>query len=121
MWGSGQVAEKESGEKKWFENKRLPGLTHKAPDTSQVWDFCIKLNPECWIWVLSFLDTQVSLAPTHVSKFVSKLVTLSDFQSLVNDGRSNKKSSKNKVHLFSNLVSGRTLLTHENVYEGLNA
>ena len=52
--GPGQVAEKESGEKKWFENKRLPGLTHKAPDTSQVWDFCIKLNPECWISVLSF-------------------------------------------------------------------
>ena len=31
------------------------------------------------------------------------------------------KNSKNKVHLFSNFVSGRTLLTHENVYEGLNA
>ena len=36
---------------------------------------------------LLFLDTQVSLAPTHVSKLVSPLVgllvTLSDFQSLV--------------------------------------
>ena len=31
------------------------------------------------------------------------------------------KNSKNKVHLFSNFVSGRTLLTHKNVYEGLNA
>ena len=31
------------------------------------------------------------------------------------------KNSKNKVHLFSNFVSGRTFLTHENVYEGLNA
>ena len=38
----------------------------------------------------SFLDTQVSLAPTHVSK----LVTLSDFQSLVSNGRSNKKKFK---------------------------
>ena len=28
---------------------------------------------------------------------------------------------KFKVHLFSNFVSGRTLPTHENVYEGLNA
>ena len=36
-------------------------------------------------------------------------------------GRSNKKISKNKVHLFSNFVSGRTLLTHKNLYEGLNA
>ena len=72
-----------------------------------------------------FLDTQVSLAPTHVSKLVGWLVgwlvTLSDFQSLVSNGRSNKKSSKNKVHLFSNFASGRTLPTHENVYEGLNA
>ena len=72
-----------------------------------------------------FLDTQVSLAPTHVSWLVgwlvSWLVTLSDFQSLVSNGRSNKKSSKNKVHLFSNFASGRTLPTHENVYEGLNA
>ena len=36
---------------------------------------------------LLFLDTQVSLAPTHVSKLVGPsvcpLVTLSDFQSLV--------------------------------------
>ena len=68
-----------------------------------------------------FLDTQVSLAPTHVSKLVGKLVTLSDFQSLVSNGRSNKKSSKNKVHLFSNFASGRILPTHKNVYEGLNA
>ena len=34
---------------------------------------------------------------------------------------SNKKSSKNKVHLFLNFAFGRTLPTHENVYEGLNA
>ena len=77
------------------------------------------------IKILLFLDTQVSLAPTHVSWLVSwlvgPLVTLSDFRSLVSNGRSKKKSSKNKVHLFSNFVSGRTLLTHENVYEGLNA
>ena len=33
-------------------------------------------------WIV-FLDTQVSLAPTHVRKSVSWLVTLSDFQSLV--------------------------------------
>ena len=61
---------------------------------------------------LVFLDTQVSLAPTHVSKLVSwlvsPLVTLSDFQSLVSNGRSNQKNSKNKVHLFSNFASGRT-------------
>jgi len=67
----------------------------------------------------------VSLAPTHVSwlvgKLVGPLVTLSDFQSLVSNGRSNKKSSKNKVYLFSNFASGRTLPTHKNVYEGLNA
>ena len=73
------------------------------------------------ILVICFLDTQVSLAPTHVSKLVSWLVTLSDFQSLVSNGRSNKKSSKNKVHLLSNFASGRTLPTHDNVYEGLNA
>ena len=45
---------------------------------------------------LSFLDTQVSLAPTHVSWLVSwlvgPLVTLSDFQSLVSNGRSNQKN-----------------------------
>ena len=60
-----------------------------------------------------FLDTQVSLAPTHVSWLVGPLVTLSDFQSLVSNGRSNQKSSKNKVHLFSNFASGRTLPTHK--------
>ena len=48
-------------------------------------------------------------------------VTLSDFQSLVSNGRSNQKVEKNKVHLFSNFASGRTLPTHKNVYEGLNA
>ena len=32
---------------------------------------------------LGFLDTQVSLAPTHVSKLVRWSVTLSDFKSLV--------------------------------------
>ena len=31
------------------------------------------------------------------------------------------KKFKKKVHLLSNFVSGRTLLTHKNVYEGLNA
>ena len=31
------------------------------------------------------------------------------------------KKLKKKVHLFLNFVSGRTLPTHENVYEGLNA
>ena len=49
---------------------------------------------------MDFLDTQMSLAPTHVSwlvgwlvgKLVSWLVTLSDFQSLVSNGQSNKKS-----------------------------
>ena len=35
-----------------------------------------------WIFV-TFLDTQVSLAPTHVRLSVGWLVTLSDFQSLV--------------------------------------
>merc|ERR1712001_247359 len=39
---------------------------------------------------------------------VGKLVTLSDFQSLVSNGRSNQKISKNKVHIFSNFASGRT-------------
>merc|ERR1712055_268948 len=43
-------------------------------------------------------------------------VTLSDFQSLVSNGRSNKKSSKNKVNLFTNFASGRTLPTNKNVY-----
>merc|ERR1712055_890095 len=43
-----------------------------------------------------------------VGKLVSWLVTLSDFQSLVSNGRSNQKSSKNKVHLFLNFASGRT-------------
>ena len=43
------------------------------------------------------------------------------FNRYLGDGCSNQKNSKNKVHLFLNFVSGRTLLTHENVYEGLNA
>merc|ERR1712141_544009 len=34
--------------------------------------------------------------------------TLSDFQSLASNGRSNQKNSKNLVHLFSNFDSGRT-------------
>ena len=46
-----------------------------------------------------------------VGQSVSWSVTLSDFQSLVSNGRSNKKSSKNKVHLFSNFASGRTSYT----------
>merc|ERR1712055_679362 len=43
-----------------------------------------------------------------VGKLMGWLVTLSDFQSLVSNGRSNQKSSKNKVHLFLNFASGRT-------------
>ena len=75
------------------------------------WDTCyISDNWEqqygqlhCDLWIKSdgdsirysgdFLDTQVSLAPTHVSWLVHPsvrwLVTLSDFQSLVSNGRSN--------------------------------
>ena len=53
---------------------------------------------------LVFLDTQVSPAPTHVSKLVSwlvgKQVTLSDFQSLVSNGRSNQKIQKTQYISF---------------------
>ena len=56
----------------------------------------------------SFLDTQVSLAPTHVSWLVgwlvSWLVTLSDFQSLVSNGRSNQKVQKTKSIYFRILL-----------------
>ena len=38
-----------------------------------------------------FLDTQASLEPTPVSQLVNWSVTLSDFQSLVSNSRSNKK------------------------------
>ena len=66
-----------------------------------------------------------SVSSTYPCKLVRPLVgpsvTLLDFQSLVSNGRSNQKSSKNKIHLFSNFASGRTLPTHKNVYEGLNA
>ena len=52
----------------------------------------------------SFLDTQVSLAPTHVSWLVSwlvgQLVTLSDFQSVVSNGRSNQKKFKKQSLTF---------------------
>ena len=91
------------------------GQLNEHPKIQEVINYCMG----------NFLDTQVSLAPTHVSKLVSWLVspfvTLSDFQSLVSNGRSNRKSSKNKVHLFFNFASGRTLPNHKNVYEGLNA
>merc|ERR1712055_722395 len=43
-----------------------------------------------------------------VRPLVGPSVTLSDFQSLVSNCRSKQKSSKNKVHLFSNFASGRT-------------
>ena len=58
-----------------------------------------------------FLDTQVSLAPTHVSWSVSKSVTLSDFNRYLSNGRSNQTNSKNKVHFFLNFASGKTLPT----------
>ena len=51
------------------------------------------------------------LVGPSVGWLVGWSVTLSDFQSLVSNGRSNQKSSKNKVHLFSNFASGRTLPT----------
>ena len=55
-----------------------------------------------------FLDTQVSLAPTHVSWYVGKLVrwsvTLSDFQSLVSNGRTNQKVKKTKSIYFRILL-----------------
>ena len=53
-----------------------------------------------------FLDTQVSLAPTHVSWLVGPLVTLSDFQSLVSNGRSNQKVQKTKSIYFRILLLG---------------
>ena len=57
-----------------------------------------------------FLNTQVSLAPTHVSKLVGwsvrPLVTLSDFQSLVSNGRSNQKIKKAKSIYFRILLLG---------------
>ena len=63
--------------------------------------------------LLSLIFRHASVSSTYpcklvgwlVGKLVSWLVTLSDFQSLVSNGRSNKKSSKNKVHLFSNALS----------------
>ena len=69
-----------------------------------------------------FLDTQVSLEPTP--KLVGWSVSKSHFRiynlwSVTVDQI--KKIQKNKVHLFSNFASGRTLPTHENVYEDLNA
>ena len=63
-------------------------------------------------YLFSFLDTQVSLAPTHVSKLVGWLVrwsvrwlvTLSDFQSLVSNGRTNQKVKKTKSIYFRILL-----------------
>ena len=55
-----------------------------------------------------FLDTQVSLAPSHVSW----LVTLSDFHSLVSNGPSNQINQKTRcIFSSSNFASGRTLPT----------
>ena len=52
--------------------------------------------------------TQVSLAPTDVSKSVGPSVgpsvTLSDFQSLVSNGRSNQKVQKTKSIYFRILL-----------------
>ena len=62
-----------------------------------------------------------SVSSTYPCKLVSWLVGHTFGFPISGHGRSNKKSSKNKVHLFSNFASGRTLPTHENVYEGLNA
>ena len=84
---------------------------------------------DCIDWstvtVVMFLFRHASVSSTYPCKLVRPLVgpsvTLLDFQSLVSNGRSNQKSSKNKIHLFSNFASGRTLPTHKNVYEGLNA
>ena len=53
-----------------------------------------KSDPEIILNISNFLDTQVSLAPTHVSWLVGPSVTLSDFQSLVSNGRSNQKVKK---------------------------
>ena len=62
------------------------------------------------VFAYLFLDTQVSLAPTYVRRLVRWLVgwsvTLSDFQSLVSNGQSNKKSSNNKVIYFQILLLG---------------
>merc|ERR1711863_158577 len=63
---------------------------------------------------MGILDTQVSLAPTHVSKLVGwsvgpsvgPSVTLSDFQSLVSNGRSNQKVQKTKSIYFQILLLG---------------
>ena len=60
---------------------------------------------EPWLWP-NFLDTQVSLAPTHVSPLVGWSVTLSDFQSLVSNGRSNQKIQKTKSIYFRILLLG---------------
>ena len=57
-----------------------------------------------YILPAGFLDTQVSLAPTHVSKLVGPSVTLSDFQSLVSNGRSNQKVQKTKSIYFRILL-----------------
>ena len=69
---------------------------------------------------IHFLDMQVSPQPTPVrwSKSWSHF-RISNLWSVMVAQKKMKK--KNKVHLFSNFASGKTLPTHRNVYEGLNA
>ena len=60
------------------------------------------LNPS----QMAFLDTHVSLAPTHVSPQVGRSVTLSDFQSVSVSGRPTWKVEESGPQLFFNFGSG---------------
>ena len=67
---------------KFFGNKIL--LLQRCFETSyRAWNLELKMMIS-WLWWWcngsQFLDTQVSLAPTHVSKLVSKLVSPSHFR-----------------------------------------
>ena len=99
---------------KFFGNKIL--LLQRCFETSyRAWNLELKMMIS-WLWWCcngsQFLDTQVSLAPTHVSWLVGWLVglsvgwsvTLSDFQSLVSNGRTNQKVKKTKSIYFRILL-----------------
>ena len=79
---------------------------HSSKKLSMITDK--KLCHISFLSTFEFLDTQVSLEPTPVSWLVGQLVTLSDFQSLVSNGRSNKKIKKTKSIYFQILFLGGT-------------
>ena len=81
---------------------RVQGISVDLQNMSgRMEDFCFSSDTTLTLWLSEtfefpeqdiFFDTQVSLAPTHVSWSIGWLVTLSDFQSLVSNCRSNQKS-----------------------------